>query len=103
MELSSFQNNPKNLDPSYKMDLDLWIVRKGKTCITVKFHRTDLVIYNPSREGNTPSYSQIITELASSLYLCCLQIQLRHFKGKNHRIYKLKIAQMHNLQADLFA
>ena len=20
----SFQNNPKNLDPSYKMDLDLW-------------------------------------------------------------------------------
>ena len=21
---SSFQNNPKNLDPSYKMDLDLW-------------------------------------------------------------------------------
>ena len=22
--LVSFQNNPKNLDPSYKMDLDLW-------------------------------------------------------------------------------
>ena len=22
--LFSFQNNPKNLDPSYKMDLDLW-------------------------------------------------------------------------------
>ena len=21
---SSLQNNPKNLDPSYKMDLDLW-------------------------------------------------------------------------------
>ena len=24
MELFSFQNNPNNLDPSYKMDLDLW-------------------------------------------------------------------------------
>ena len=23
-ELFSFQNNPKKLDPSYKMDLDLW-------------------------------------------------------------------------------
>ena len=23
-ELFSFKNNPKNLDPSYKMDLDLW-------------------------------------------------------------------------------
>ena len=22
--LVSFHNNPKNLDPSYKMDLDLW-------------------------------------------------------------------------------
>ena len=24
MEFFSFPNNPKNLDPSYKMDLDLW-------------------------------------------------------------------------------
>ena len=24
MELFSFQNKPKDLDPSYKMDLDLW-------------------------------------------------------------------------------
>ena len=23
-EICSFQNTPKNLDPSYKMDLDLW-------------------------------------------------------------------------------
>ena len=23
-EYFTFQNNPKNLDPSYKMDLDLW-------------------------------------------------------------------------------
>ena len=24
MELFSFRNNPKTLDPSYKMDLDIW-------------------------------------------------------------------------------
>ena len=24
MDLFSFQNNPRDLDPSYKMDLDLW-------------------------------------------------------------------------------
>ena len=24
IEFFSFQNNPKDLDPSYKMDLDLW-------------------------------------------------------------------------------
>ena len=24
MEFLSFQNNPKDLDPSYKKDLDLW-------------------------------------------------------------------------------
>ena len=24
MEFFSFQNNPKDLDPSYKTDLDLW-------------------------------------------------------------------------------
>ena len=38
-----FANNPKYLDLSYKTDLDLWdcLVRKGKTCIIAKFHRTD--------------------------------------------------------------
>ena len=25
-EIFSFKHNPKNLDPFYKMDLDLWIV-----------------------------------------------------------------------------
>ena len=52
-EFFSFQNNPKNLYPSYKTDLDIWdclervylgFFRKGKTCIIVEFHRTDLVI-----------------------------------------------------------
>ena len=46
-----FQNNPKNLDPSYKMDLDIWdLIRKGKTRIIAKFHRTDLVICSHSKE-----------------------------------------------------
>ena len=58
---SSFQNNPKNLDPSYKMDLPLGLIRKGKTCITAKFHRTDLVICSHSREGKTPPNNQINT------------------------------------------
>ena len=50
-----FQDNPKDLDPSYKTDLDLF--KKGKTCIIAKFRRTDLVISSHSREGKTPSYS----------------------------------------------
>ena len=41
----SFQNNPKNQDPSCKMDLDLQgLFRKGKIGIIAKLHRTDLVI-----------------------------------------------------------
>ena len=41
----SFQNNPKDLDPSCKMDLDHWdCFGKGKISIIAKFHRTDLVI-----------------------------------------------------------
>ena len=51
MKFFSFENNPKNLDPSYKTDLGLWdLIRKGKTRITAKFHRTDLVICSHSRE-----------------------------------------------------
>ena len=59
----SFQNNAKNLDPSYKMALDLrdCLGRKGKILITAKFHMTDLVIRGHSREGKTPSYSRINT------------------------------------------
>ena len=40
----SFQNNPKDLDPSCKMDLDLWdCLGMGKMGIIARFHRTDLV------------------------------------------------------------
>ena len=41
----SFQDNPKDLDPSYKTDLDLWDCLGGvKICIIAKFHRTNLVL-----------------------------------------------------------
>ena len=44
-EFFSFQNNPKDLDPSYKMDLDLWdCLGMGKIGIIARFQRTDLVI-----------------------------------------------------------
>ena len=53
----SFQNNPKNLDLSYKMALDLCDCL-GRVKLIAKFHRTDLVICSHSREGKTPSYSR---------------------------------------------
>ena len=41
----SFQNNPKDLDPSCKMDLDLWdCLGMGKIGNIARFNRTDLVI-----------------------------------------------------------
>ena len=41
----SFQNNPKDLDPSNKMDLDLWgCLGRVKLVFIAKFHRTDLII-----------------------------------------------------------
>ena len=40
----SFQNNTKDLDPSYKTDLDLWYcLGMGKIGIKARFHRTDLI------------------------------------------------------------
>ena len=63
----SFQSNPKNLDLSYKMDLDPW------DCIIAKFQRTDLVICGHSREGKTPSHSQIDTVLPVP-HLQCMSI-----------------------------
>ena len=51
-------NNPKNLDLSFKTDLDLWDCL-GRVKLTAKFHKTDLVICSHSREGEIPSYSQI--------------------------------------------
>ena len=53
-----FQYNLKNLDPSYKMDLDLWDCLDWVKLIA-KFHRTDLVIFSYFREGKTLSHSRI--------------------------------------------
>ena len=40
----SFQNNTKDLDPSYKTDLVLWYcLGMGKIGIKARFHRTDLI------------------------------------------------------------
>ena len=56
----SFQNNPKNLDPSYKTDLDLGMVMKGQTGIKAKFHRTDLVICSHCREREPRLIAELI-------------------------------------------
>ena len=52
------QNNPKNLDLSYKMDLDL-LDCLGRVKLIVKLHRTDLVICCHSREEKVPFCSRI--------------------------------------------
>ena len=63
-EFFSFQNNSKNLDPSYKTDLDLWdYLGRVKLVMIAKFHRDYLVICSHSGEGKTLSYSQINTVL----------------------------------------
>ena len=53
-----FLNNPKNLDPSYKMDLGLWDCL-GRVKLITKFHRCCYVICSHSSEGKPPSYSPI--------------------------------------------
>ena len=57
-----FQNNPKDLDPSCKMDLDLRdCLGRVKIGFIAKFHRTDLVILSHSIWTKPPSYSRINT------------------------------------------
>ena len=52
MEFFSIQNNAKDLDPSYKMDLDLCDCQgRVKTLIIAKYHKTDVVICSHSIEG----------------------------------------------------
>ena len=56
----SFLNNPKNLDPSYKMGLDLWnYLGRVKPILQQNVIGTDLVICSHFRGGKTLSYSQI--------------------------------------------
>ena len=55
-----FQNNPKKSKSILKNSTrSLGLFWKGKTHITAKLHRTDLVIYTHSREGKIPSYRRI--------------------------------------------
>ena len=49
-----FQNNPKDLDPSYKMDLGLSDSFGRVKLILAKFHRADFVLCSHSGEGKTP-------------------------------------------------
>ena len=57
-EISFLPKNPKNLDPSYQTDLDLWdCLGRVKTriiAIIAKFHRTGLVICSHYREVKNP-------------------------------------------------
>ena len=53
----SFQNNPKNLDLSYRTDQILGLFRKGKS--QSKVSKDYLVICSNSRQGETLSYSRI--------------------------------------------
>ena len=48
-------------EPSYKIDLDFWDCLEGmvKKSYYAELHKIDLVICSHSREGKTPSYSQI--------------------------------------------
>ena len=62
--------------------------RKGKTGIVAKLHRTDLVICSHSREGKTPSYSQINMVVDCCLYgLVCVFTECLG--------YVIKIGQRH--------
>ena len=61
MEFISFQNNPKNLDPSYKMDLDLWDCL-GRVKLVLYQNFIELILWFGDildREKKTTSYSRI--------------------------------------------
>ena len=58
-----FQNNPKNLDPSYKMDLDLRDCL-GRVKLVLQKNFIGLIkLFVVILERKTPSYSQIYTVL----------------------------------------
>ena len=64
--------HPKNLDPSYKMDLDLKdCLGRVKLVLVAKFHRTDSVICSHSREGKTSSYSQVVKVIKDETNKTC--------------------------------
>ena len=50
----SLQNNPKNLDPSLKTDLDFWDCLGRVKLVLQQNSLTDLVICSHCREGEKP-------------------------------------------------
>ena len=62
----------KNLDLSYKTDLDLWdFLGKVKLLLIIaKYHKTDLDTCSHSREGKTLSYGQ--TKHDEQMKLICI-------------------------------
>ena len=68
------KNNPNNLAPSCKTDLDLRLFRKENTHIIAKFYWTRLVIISNSREKKTPSYSRRNTVSESVFLFVMVQI-----------------------------
>ena len=72
--LFSFQTNSKNLDLSYKTDLDIWdSLGRVNSYYSKIAKKTDLVICTHSREGKTPSFSRINMVFAR---ICKVQIGL---------------------------
>ena len=59
-----FQNNPKILDPSYKMDLEFWdCFGRTKTHLMTEIHKAYLDIWGHFRDGKTLPYIQITVKI----------------------------------------
>ena len=59
MEVFPFKTNPKNLDPSYKMDLDIWDCFGRETHLVARFRKAGQDVWTHSRDDKTPFNSQI--------------------------------------------
>ena len=57
LDHNTVQNNTKNLDLSYKTDLEFLDCLEGKTVLEQKFHKSSLDIQCHSGEGTAPFYS----------------------------------------------
>ena len=67
MEFFSFQNNPKDLDPSCKMDLDLWDCLGRVKLVLLQNFIGLIKLFEVILEGQkTLSYSRINTVLILS-------------------------------------
>ena len=61
-EYFSFQNSPKNLDPSYKTGRNLWDCLRRVKLIT-KLHRTDLVTLKILKFGTPQTIAIIVLKI----------------------------------------